>query len=213
MPLLLTDLDDTLVDRSAAFAAWAVDYAATHDRPADAAWLVGADRRGLERREVLAALIAERFGLGAHAAADVLTTLRRGLVDRMHLPAETAAALGALRDDGWAVVVVTNGTTAQQTAKIDRLGLGDRVDGWVISEAAGVRKPDPAIFEQAAAVAGSSFAGGWMVGDSPSADVAGGRAVGLATAWVRCGRPWTEPSFTPTVQVDRFAEVAAHLLG
>ena len=76
MPLLLVDLDNTLIDRAAAVDRWARKFAAVHGRVAgadadtnddsdadDAAWLVAADRDGLEPRERFAAMIAERFGL------------------------------------------------------------------------------------------------------------------------------------------------------
>lgn len=174
--LLLVDLDDTLVERSAAFGAWAYDFAVEHGRPEDAEWMVASDRRGLRPRPELAAMIAERLG---HAdVAELLGTLRRGLVDPMSLAPATAAALRTARAAGWSIVIVTNGTEAQQTAKIGHLGLDHLVDGWVISEAAGVRKPDPEIFALAAARAGMPLDGGWMVGDSASADIAGGAAVG-----------------------------------
>ncbi|WP_232828681.1 HAD family hydrolase [Kribbella monticola] len=53
-----------------------------------------------------------------------------------------------------------------------------------LSEEAGVRKPDPAIFELAAARCGATLVGGWMVGDHPAYDIAGGNAAGLRTILV-----------------------------
>ena len=212
-PLLLVDLDDTLVDRSAAFRAWAHDFATEHGRPADASWLVESDQRGLRRRPELAATIGQRFGLGQAEVDGLVQTLRRGLVERMTLAARTADALRSVRAAGWPVVIVTNGTEAQQTAKLNHLGLDRLVDGWVISEAVGTRKPDPEIFALAAARVGMPLDGGWMVGDSTAADIAGGAAVGLSTVWLRCGRSWTEPGFAPSIEVDTFAEAVRHLLG
>ncbi|MFE3238647.1 HAD family hydrolase, partial [Kitasatospora indigofera] len=78
-------------------------------------------------------------------------------------------------------------------------GIDALVDGVCISEEAGTRKPDPAIFETAAASVGRSLArGGWMVGDNAALDGVGGRAAGLRTVWVSHGRPWpggTEPDY------------------
>ena len=52
MPLLLVDLDNTLIDRAGAFDRWARAFTAAHGRDArDAEWLVTADRDGFEARE------------------------------------------------------------------------------------------------------------------------------------------------------------------
>ena len=55
-------------------------------------------------------------------------------------------ALRRARAAGWAPFVVTNGTVAQQERKLRHTGLDREVAGWVVSEGAGLRKPDPAIF-------------------------------------------------------------------
>jgi putative hydrolase of the HAD superfamily len=75
------------------------------------------------------------------------------------------------------------------------------VPGWTISEGAGVRKPDRRIFEVAAAAAGVPLGpAAWMVGDSAQADVGGGVAAGLRTAWVTLNRDWpADLTFRPDV--------------
>jgi putative hydrolase of the HAD superfamily len=84
---------------------------------------------------------------------------------------------------------VTNGDVDGQWGKIERLKLPAHVDGWAISGAEGVRKPDPALFAVAVARCGAALdSAGWMVGDSRHADIGGGCAAGLRTIWVRgCG--------------------------
>jgi putative hydrolase of the HAD superfamily len=84
--------------------------------------------------------------------------------------------------------VVTNGTVAQQTRKLRHTGLDREVAGWVISEGTGLRKPDPRIFRLAAAEAGQSLDGAWMIGDSAELDITGARNVGLPSVWLRRGR-------------------------
>jgi hypothetical protein len=64
MPLMLRDLDNTLVDRAAVFRRWAVSFAAGFGGgTAEADWLVAADPDGLESRERLALMISRRLGL------------------------------------------------------------------------------------------------------------------------------------------------------
>jgi putative hydrolase of the HAD superfamily len=48
VPLLLVDLDDTLIDRNGAFTRWAKAFTTTQE---DAEWLIAADRGGYEDRD------------------------------------------------------------------------------------------------------------------------------------------------------------------
>jgi FMN phosphatase YigB (HAD superfamily) len=81
--------------------------------------------------------------------------------------------------------VVTNGLADVQLTTIVGSGIAGLVDGWAISGAERVRKPDVWLFAIAASRCGMFLAGGgWMVGDGLEADVGGGRAAGLRTIWV-----------------------------
>jgi putative hydrolase of the HAD superfamily len=67
VPLLLADLDNTLIDRAGAFSRWAWEFtAARAGSEADAHWLVAAERKlrhtGLDR-EVAGWVISEGVGL------------------------------------------------------------------------------------------------------------------------------------------------------
>lgn len=107
-------------------------------------------------------------------------------------------------------MLVTNGTVVQQAAKIERTGLGPLLDRVVISEEAGMKKPDPRIF--ALAVDGrEQRAETWMIGDHPTAEIAGGRAAGFSTGWVSHGRSWPHP-WEPTLTAPTTAELLGILL-
>jgi putative hydrolase of the HAD superfamily len=205
VPLLLVDLDNTLVDRAGAFARWAHEFASARGgSPADAQWLEAADRDGLESRERLAAMIGERFGLSGQSEAELLAELRGGLVGQI-IPDETVTgALRAARAEGWVPFVVTNGTVAQQERKLRHTGLDREVAGWVISEGAGIRKPDPEMFRLAAARAGQPLEGAWMIGDSAEADIGGARDAGLPGVWLHRGRRWPLTGFQPDHVSDSF---------
>jgi putative hydrolase of the HAD superfamily len=69
----------------------------------------------------------------------------------------------------------------------------------VVSEGAGVRKPDRRIFELAAELARQPLTG-WMIGDHPEYDIGGGVAAGLRTGWLPRGRVWPEAlPYRPTL--------------
>ena len=192
--LLLIDLDNTLIDRRAAFKAWAQ----SRFGPSEVPWLVEADRDGYEKREALAAKIVARYGGDEDR---MVSELRAGMVEQLSPDPGIDAALIDAAAAGFVPFVVTNGIVAQQEAKLRRTGLDRLVAGWTISEGAGVGKPDRRIFEIAAAGAGVPLsAEGWMVGDSAEADVGGGDRAGLRTAWVTLGREWpTGLKYRPTV--------------
>lgn len=86
------------------------------------------------------------------------------------------------------------------------------VDAVCVSEEVGARKPDPRIFDEAARRCDTELAG-WMIGDSPTVDVAGGRAAGLRTAWLHRGREW-DPAVgaTPDLVVDSVTTAVQALL-
>jgi putative hydrolase of the HAD superfamily len=198
VPLLLVDLDNTLIDRAGAVSRWAREFvSARGGSAADAQWLVAADRDGLESRERLAAMIGERFGLDDRAGAGLIAEMRGGLVMQIVPDAAVTRALRDARAAGWVPFVVTNGTVQQQERKLRHTGLDREVAGWVISEGAGIRKPDPEIFRLAAAQAGQSLDGAWMIGDSAEADISGARNAEVPGVWLHRDRPWPLTAFQP----------------
>lgn len=213
MPLLLLDLDNTLVDRAAAFRRWAVSFVSGFGGgAAEADWLVAADRDGLEAREHLALMISRRFSLDLARGAGLVAELRRGMVESIETDPAVPAALDRARAAGWVPVVVSNGAVAQQEAKLRRTGLDRHLAGWVISEGAGIRKPDPRIFRLAAGQAGQDLDGAWMIGDSAQADIGGARAAGIASIWLHRDRPWPEVTFAPTQIARTCAQAIATVL-
>ncbi|WP_067494218.1 HAD family hydrolase [Actinoplanes sp. TFC3] len=191
--LLLIDLDNTLIDRTGSFRSWATQWIPAQGGSAeDVSWAIEADRDGYEPRPRLAERIRERLHL-AVSPEQMLVDLRAGLVEHLKFDPQVGAALSSAVAAGWSPVVVTNGTVRQQEAKLRRAGFDQLVAGWVISEGAGVRKPDRRIFELGAEAAGLSLAdGGWMLGDHPEYDIAGAARAGLQTVWLHLGRPWPE---------------------
>ncbi|MFJ9696289.1 HAD family hydrolase [Kitasatospora sp. NPDC101183] len=213
MPLLMLDLDNTLVDRDAAFREAVAAFLAGHGLPgADLAWIMGLDASGYTARHEVAAAMADRYG-GAAPATRVRELLDRGGADRVVLTASCRQALGAARARGWTSVIVTNGPTAQQEAKIHHAGLDLLVDGWAVSEAVGHKKPAPEIFRAATQSVGAPLTGAWVVGDSPRADIGGADALGLRSVWVSNGRTWAESAYRPTRVAEDVAAAVTQVVG
>jgi FMN phosphatase YigB (HAD superfamily) len=201
------DLDNTLVDQSRALREWAeyfvadrgidpaaVDYLAVKSSTAST-WTEYAE--GFKRHFHLAESVEQ-------LVRDVTETYPNFFV----LDDAVDSGLRLLRDEGWRLAIVTNGATAMQNAKIDRVGLRELVDAVLVSETEGVRKPDRAIFERAAQRVGVELGHrtGWMVGDSLDADVAGGIAADLCTIWLPGDRQLTVADPQPDHLCDSAAD-------
>jgi putative hydrolase of the HAD superfamily len=210
MPLLLIDLDDSLVDRRAGFGVWAERFCAEHELGDSTDWLREIDADGYTPREEFFARIVDRFGL--EATVDALLARYRDEYPRC-IPAPSTRAfelLARLRSRGWKIGIVTNGVHTQGE-KLALTGLAQAVDACCISGVEGIRKPDPRIFRLAAERCGTTLDGAWMAGDNPHADIGGAHALGLHTIWFRLGRTWAERDFSPTLSVDTLEEALDHL--
>ena len=212
MPLLLLDLDNTLLDRAGAFRSWAQSFLAEIGAPdSDIGWLLSVDADGLTDRWDVADAIRDRYGLRT-PAIDLVDAQNEGVAAHTRLDPLIACALRIAGDAGWVPVVVCNGTVRQEDTKIRRTGLDRYVADWVISEEAGVSKPNPRIFALAAQRARMHLRGAWVVGDGPEADIGGAAAVGLPSVWLHRGRRWMEPRFAPTRVVDGLIPALAAVL-
>lgn len=91
---------------------------------------------------------------------------------------DVAPALGALRDRGLRLIAVSNWDCSLPRV-LERCDLEGLLDGTVTSAEAGARKPDPAIFAPALALAGCEPDEAVHVGDTAEEDVTGARAAGI----------------------------------
>lgn len=215
MPLLLVDLDNTLVDRAASIARWAKAYVTERTGVADPALvseIIRADGDGLRPKPEVAADLGRLLGLSEAEEGEVITVLRAGVLEYLRPDPAVAPALGRAREAGYVPFVVTNGNVAQQENKLRMMGLVEHVTGMVVSEAVGVRKPDPTIFEVAARAAGASLDGAWMIGDSAEADIGGAENAGLRSVWLSRGRTLAADEARPTAIAASFPEAVTAVL-
>jgi putative hydrolase of the HAD superfamily len=129
----------------------------------------GRDEASLaDLRERCAGIVSEKLGLEITVEE---------LVDAIRFDAypDAVPALRQLRDRGLRLVAVSNWDYALPRV-LERCGLDGLLDGAVTSAGAGARKPDPAIFEPALALAGCGPDEALHVGDTAREDVAGARA-------------------------------------
>ena len=230
---MLFDLDDTLFDHreSAAEALRRVqrahrdvrdvpfaDFERQHSalleelHPEVLAARIGMD----EAREERFRRLFQRFGVaaGPDVCAGAAAMYRREYLDARRPMAGADALLRAVRRRA-AVGIVTNNLLLEQREKLEHCGLSAHVDALVVSEAAGVSKPDPRIFAVALDELGVAPGETVMLGDSWSADIEGARAAGIRAIWFN---PLRLPSPDPSLGVAELyalepVEPALELLG
>jgi HAD superfamily hydrolase (TIGR01549 family) len=232
---LLVDIDDTVVDwigpaREAVIASVATHRSLAGSDPQRLAdrfleiveethelWMSGELSVDGLRAERIRRLVAESGAadLEPAEAEELAAAYRRAyLAARRPVPG-AQELLVEIRRRGARVVAVTNNLVTEQEDKLRHTGLRDLFDALVISEAAGVSKPDPRIFALALDAAGATAPDAVMLGDSWANDVLGAVGAGISAAWLdRHGSGVPDP----VVPVRRLAslqpaaEVASALL-
>jgi putative hydrolase of the HAD superfamily len=122
------------------------------------------------------------------------------------------AALGALRRRFDRLVLVTNGDSEGQRAKIARFDLARWFDAIQIEEEQGVGKPEADAYRRALAAGGFGGAEAVMVGDHFEWEVAAPLRLGVRAIWVNTrGLPRPHAPATGWEMVHNFAQVPACL--
>ena len=109
--------------------------------------------------------------------------------------------LDFLRESNIATAIVTDLTSHIQLRKLTYFNLEEAFDAVVTSEEVGADQPDPRNFTLALSkLCLTESHAIWMVGDSPDADIVGGRSIGALTfqklhAGVSIGSGLGEPDF------------------
>lgn len=109
------------------------------------------------------------------------------------------------------VAIVTNGFREVQTRRLAATGLADLVDVFVSSEEAGVAKPDPAALTLALERLGAEVGPDQVavVGDQLATDIAAGHRIGAHTVWIApADAVVPEGTRPPHVRVEALADLA-----
>lgn len=144
------------------------------------------ERKELTKPEILVGRFRDFFeaeGLDSTVAAEFNEKYQLSLGDTI-----------VFRDDSYNIVkslrgkvkqyVVSNGTIAAQTKKLQLSGFGELMDGVFLSEEIGVEKPDILFFEKVfEKIHPEDKSQVMIVGDSLTSDIQGGNNAGIMTCW------------------------------
>lgn len=110
--------------------------------------------------------------------------------------------------------IVTNGSQYQHM-KVENAGMKDRVTFVLATEIFGFNKPAPEVFHEAYRLLDRSeitYEEILFVGDNPYTDIIGAHAVGMKTAWIRLGRDYPSDAPAPDLVIEHVDDLRS-LLG
>ncbi len=211
---ILFDLDNTLLDRQAAFLRFASKLA---DDYADAvgeerqSWIdsvVEWDENGYKDKPQLFREILQRLPCRPAAGWEELYRYYREHYVASAVPMEGMRELLSALRPYYKLGIVTNGMDDIQNGKIDKLGIRGWFGSIVVSESAGMKKPSPLIFTRALADLDVSPEQALFVGDHPVNDVEGALLSGMRAVWLKRSQPWNESiAVMPDAVISSLAEL------
>lgn len=106
------------------------------------------------------------------------------------------------------VVVVTNGMKETQNSRMAGSALEPFIEKMIISDEISIAKPEPGIFEYAMNAIGYKDKNRViMIGDSLSADIAGGINFGIDTCWINPSKRMGSDQIVPTYEIQDIREL------
>jgi putative hydrolase of the HAD superfamily len=186
---VLFDLDGTLYDRDAAIRRMAEEqFEAFGDKlgiikDVFMSRLIELDGHGHNRTPLLHHVLGEELGFDTNLADGLEDYFRSRYPHQCLLSKDTLDTLSTLSASGRKLGFVTNGPTRWQSRKIECMGIASLFDSILISEAEGIQKPDPRIFQRAFERCGCLASEAMFVGDHPEIDIQGAKSAGLVPMW------------------------------
>ena len=189
---VIFDFDDTLQDRVTAFlnvARWLLRRhmtAVSEDRREEYAHRMFEDNcGGYVDYNVFFHNFVERWPFDAGVTGDqLLWEYRRLFPLCSRLFPETVEVLKTLRQRGYKIGIITNGSALMQNRKLDVTGLRPYLDLTLVSEDEGIHKPNPELFRRAAERLCVTPENCVFVGDHPQNDVGGAKAAGMQAIYL-----------------------------
>jgi putative hydrolase of the HAD superfamily len=127
------------------------------------------------------------------------------LPNKKHLFPYTIEILEYLKQKDYKMHLITNGFESVQFKKIKNSGIADYFIEVITSESSNSLKPQKEIFEYALKNANATVAESIMIGDNESADIQGGKNVGMDTIFVN--HIQTTPTIPATYTITHLKEL------
>ncbi|PXX41922.1 HAD family hydrolase [Undibacterium pigrum] len=187
---LLFDIDNTLVDRDAAFHAYVMDFISRNqaaffeaDMSQVLAKILALDCHGRKDRKLFCQEVLQGFP-GLPYTAESLWEDHMSLPDFVKPDSVINAMLERLSAD-YQLMIISNGSANMQRRKLHQAGLADYFEHIFISAEVGCAKPDMQLFSHALSYA--HHASVVMIGDDYINDMQPAMAMQLTTIFINPG--------------------------
>jgi putative hydrolase of the HAD superfamily len=195
---IIFDLDETLTDRRATIDLFIERLIARYfpDTDEDTQLMIAkrfkeADHNGYRDKQEVYQMLVERLQwVNPPTADEYLSFFRKEIPLCIQPMDQLFPLLRELKSKGLKLGIITNGTVQVQEGKISQLGICEYIDSIVISEEAGFKKPDPAIYMKALDRLKVLPSETWYVGDHPHNDIIGASQCGIKPIWYTRDGKW-----------------------
>ncbi|WP_169871499.1 HAD family hydrolase [Shouchella patagoniensis] len=202
MKAILFDLDGTLLDRRASLRRFIKEQRErlgnelkeTDELSYEEDFLTW-DNNGYVTKDIVYQKLIAKYNIKSFTATELLQDYEEFFYTSCIPFANLISTLAELQKQSIKLGIVTNGKKDFQQKNLEALGIATYFESVVISEAVGVKKPDPAIFLHAAEELGVLPKECLFVGDHPEIDFSGAEAVGMTGVW-RVNGMWKPPKTT-----------------
>lgn len=210
---VIFDLDNTILDRTRTFHRFTTSFIDTYfpqsqDNEVLINRIIELDQDGYKDKNILFAELLEEFPWTAKPEiAELLEYYSVHYVKNALLMEQAAETIAYIRHK-YKLGLITNGKTAIQYGKVDRLGIRSEFDFILVSEEVGVKKPDNQIFEMAIGRLGLKAEECLYIGDHPRNDIQGASQAGMKTIWIQVNQPWIEElTVKPAYTIKKLGEL------
>lgn len=194
---IIFDLDNTVLDRTSTFSQFTNLFLNTYFNHLESTQevfdrIIFLDQDGYkDKNELFSELIEELPWKAMPQHHELLEFYKTEYVKSAVLMNEAREVITYLRKK-YKTGLITNGKTSIQYGKMDTLGIRDHFDLIIVSEEAGVKKPDPRIFELALDGLHLRPEECIYIGDHPVNDIEGAAKIGMETIWIKVNQPWKD---------------------
>jgi len=139
--------------------------------------------------------------------ADEFTSQFYEIYPRMDVPIEGAERVVNESLSRYDVGMISNGSEDVQMAKLEVLGMTDKFEVILFSEAVGIRKPDRKIFDMASDKMGYENEDCLYVGDSYKSDMMGAGGAGMHTCWMNPEGKKKGADYEPDLEITGLSQL------
>lgn len=187
--VLLFDLDQTILNRNESlikFLNWQVNFLNLVPQELKSYFInrfIELDNNGNVWKDIVYNQLISEYKIKNYTALELLESYVNDFNKFSTAFENVQKTLQRLHTQGYILGLVSNGKTPFQEHNFYALGVTEYFSTIIVSEAVGLRKPDPEIFLYACTQLSCNPSNCIFIGDNPKADIEGAKKVGMQTIY------------------------------